>query len=159
MNSISSLPQSRSPLRDAPHPARRAFTPRERGVLVLVCEEGIASNRRLAEKLGVQVSTIKSHLESVFNKTGCSSKLQLLAWVTTEFKIVAPPRLQDARRRQARVRSWRNWRSLAALLVTLLLTPAITSATPVTVTGVFNAFDPAPQTVVNGLVDALVANP
>ena len=35
------------------------------------------SNKRIADKLGVTVKTVESHLRSVFRKTGCSSRFLL----------------------------------------------------------------------------------
>lgn len=49
------------------------------------------SIRRIAEKLFIEESTVKSHLKNICNKVGCGSKTELLI-LLMEAKFVLPPR-------------------------------------------------------------------
>ena len=49
------------------------------------------SIRRMAEKLFIEETTVKSHLKNICNKVGCSSKTELLI-LLMEAKFVLPPR-------------------------------------------------------------------
>ncbi|MBF8186944.1 response regulator transcription factor [Nonomuraea sp. K274] len=52
-----------------------SLTEREREVLALVAE-GL-SNREIAERLYVGITTVKSHVASMMNKTGCQNRIGL----------------------------------------------------------------------------------
>ncbi|MER6950533.1 response regulator transcription factor [Nonomuraea sp. NPDC000554] len=61
--------------RPALSPLPSSLTAREREVLDLVAQ-GL-SNRQIAERLNVGVSTIKTHVASVMTKTGCQNRIGL----------------------------------------------------------------------------------
>jgi DNA-binding NarL/FixJ family response regulator len=54
----------------------RHLTPREREIVVLVCEGH--SNAEIARQLNQSVLTIKTQLNSVFGKTGVKSRTKLM---------------------------------------------------------------------------------
>ncbi|MCG7308378.1 response regulator transcription factor [Brachybacterium sp. ACRRE] len=68
--------------------ARFALTDRERDVLELVCEA--ESNARIAERLSLSESTVKSHVGSLMTKLDCSSRLQV-AVRAFELGLVSAP--------------------------------------------------------------------
>lgn len=68
--------------------ARFALTDRERDVLDLVCEA--ESNARIAERLSLSESTVKSHVGSLMTKLDCSSRLQV-AVRAFELGLVSAP--------------------------------------------------------------------
>jgi serine/threonine protein kinase len=76
------LADSLKPLPPAPHP----FSPREMEVLILAAE-GL-TNKEIAYRLGVSDRTIQFHMNSIFNKTGTSSRTEAVmtaaahAWIT-----------------------------------------------------------------------------
>jgi DNA-binding NarL/FixJ family response regulator len=58
--------------------ASAELTPREREVLVLV-RQGLA-NKQIARRLGIQESTVKAHLTSVFQRIGVTDRVQAALW-------------------------------------------------------------------------------
>ena len=56
--------------------ARNTVTPRENQILELVRRR--LSNREIAERLQIQVSTVKFHLSNIFSKMYASSRRQLI---------------------------------------------------------------------------------
>lgn len=59
-------------------PPAPLLTPRELELLTALCETG-ASNRELAESMFLSESTVSTHLQSVFNKLGVSSRAKAIA--------------------------------------------------------------------------------
>jgi len=57
-----------------PPAAEHPFSPRERQVLTLAAE-GL-TNREIAYRLGISDRTVQFHMNSVFNKTGASSRTE-----------------------------------------------------------------------------------
>ncbi|MBK0331940.1 response regulator transcription factor [Brachybacterium sp. MASK1Z-5] len=72
--------------------ARFALTDRERDVLELVCEA--ESNARIAERLSLSESTVKSHVGSLMTKLDCSSRLQVAVRAFELGLVSAPNRRQ-----------------------------------------------------------------
>jgi DNA-binding NarL/FixJ family response regulator len=72
--------------------ARFALTDRERDVLELVCEA--ESNARIAERLSLSESTVKSHVGSLMTKLDCSSRLQV-AVRAFELGLVSAPNRRE----------------------------------------------------------------
>jgi DNA-binding NarL/FixJ family response regulator len=72
--------------------ARYALTDRERDVLELVCEA--ESNARIAERLSLSESTVKSHVGSLMTKLDCSSRLQV-AVRAFELGLVSAPHRRE----------------------------------------------------------------
>ncbi|PWH06614.1 DNA-binding response regulator [Brachybacterium endophyticum] len=68
--------------------ATYSLTDRERDVLELVCEA--ESNARIAERLSLSESTVKSHVGSLMTKLDCSSRLQV-AVRAFELGLVSAP--------------------------------------------------------------------
>lgn len=64
------------------------LTPREQEVLTLVAEG--ASNREIAGRLFVEVSTVKSHVSSVLSKLALPSRAKLIAWVYQQSSAQRP---------------------------------------------------------------------
>ncbi|MET9342384.1 helix-turn-helix transcriptional regulator [Nonomuraea sp. NPDC003804] len=58
-----------------------AITPRERGVLELLC--GGAAPKQIARLLGLSAYTVNDHLKAVFRKTGAAGRDELMAAFTT----------------------------------------------------------------------------
>jgi DNA-binding CsgD family transcriptional regulator len=58
------------------------LTPRQRDVAVLVAE-GLA-NRQVADKLGVGLRTVESHLEEVYRRLGLNGRGDLAVWFAEE---------------------------------------------------------------------------
>jgi DNA-binding NarL/FixJ family response regulator len=54
------------------------ITPAETLVLDCLCAGG--SNRCIADQLRLSPRTIESHISSLLEKTGCSSRTQLVLW-------------------------------------------------------------------------------
>lgn len=59
----------------APAIQRYRLTARERDILAAIVDG--ASNRAIADRLGISLQTVKHHLTNVFDKTGASSRLEL----------------------------------------------------------------------------------
>jgi two-component system, NarL family, nitrate/nitrite response regulator NarL len=58
------------------------ITPRERDVVAAVARG--ATNKGIAQSLGVSEQTVKNHLSSIFDKTGVSSRLELALYAQRE---------------------------------------------------------------------------
>ena len=56
-----------------------SLTNRERDIVRVVLEG--ASNRVIADRLGLREQTVKNHLSSIFSKLGVSSRLELALFV------------------------------------------------------------------------------
>lgn len=54
------------------------ISPAEARVLALLLNGG--SNRQIAAQLGLSPRTVESHIGSMFEKTGCGNRSQLLLW-------------------------------------------------------------------------------
>jgi DNA-binding NarL/FixJ family response regulator len=59
---------------DAPSTPEHPLSPREREVLTLAAK-GL-TNKEIAYRLGISDRTVQFHMNSVFNKTGASSRTQ-----------------------------------------------------------------------------------
>lgn len=59
----------------APSPPPVALTAREREVLALICTG--SSNRQIAENLHLGLTTVKTHVANLLEKTGCANRVQL----------------------------------------------------------------------------------
>ncbi|MDC7241098.1 MAG: helix-turn-helix transcriptional regulator [Spirochaetales bacterium] len=57
-----------------------SLTPAEHEILFVMCEKGVTSNKDLAEHLNKSVSTIKSQIHSIFEKTGIHKRSSLIAF-------------------------------------------------------------------------------
>ena len=55
-----------------------AISPAEQRVLLLLLQG--ASNRTIAAQLCLSVRTVESHVSTMLEKTGCSSRMQLALW-------------------------------------------------------------------------------
>lgn len=53
------------------------LSPREKEVLPLILEG--KSNKEIAEKLFIEISTVKKHVERILNKTGMSNRSELIS--------------------------------------------------------------------------------
>ena len=62
--------------------AQAALTAREREVARLVAQG--QSNRAIADKLVVSVSTVEAHITHIFTKLGFSSRAQIAAWAVNK---------------------------------------------------------------------------
>ncbi|MBN1371180.1 MAG: response regulator transcription factor [Anaerolineaceae bacterium] len=60
-----------------PAPGRHPFTPREFQVLQLAAQGN--TNKEIAYRLGISDRTVQFHLNSIFNKTGTSSRTEVVA--------------------------------------------------------------------------------
>ena len=67
--------------------AQESLTPREREVLALVAR-GLTS-RRIAQRLGLSVSTIRTHVERCRDKLGASSRAEAVATALRQGQIAA----------------------------------------------------------------------
>lgn len=67
------------------------LTPRESGVLELVCQGH--SNAQIAERLYLAESTVKSHVKAILGKTGCTNRVELVihAFATGLVDLPHPP--------------------------------------------------------------------
>lgn len=61
-----------------------SFTPAEKELLELMCIMGVTSNREIAEHLNKSVSTVKTQLYSIFEKTGIHKRSSLIAFFREE---------------------------------------------------------------------------
>ena len=75
----------------APEPAQDpdALTDREREVLELLVQ-GITSNRKLAQKLGVSENTVKFHVRNILDKLHLHNRAQVVSYAIRN-RIVATP--------------------------------------------------------------------
>jgi DNA-binding NarL/FixJ family response regulator len=75
----------------APEPAQDpdALTDREREVLELLVQ-GVTSNRKLAQKLGVSENTVKFHVRNILDKLHLHNRAQVVSYAIRN-RIVAPP--------------------------------------------------------------------
>ncbi len=71
-----------APFIHGPHHARVRFTPREREVLALIAQ-GL-TNGAIAARLGVSVTTVRTHVRGIIEKLGVNSKLQAIVRVTQQ---------------------------------------------------------------------------
>lgn len=71
-----------------------ALTPCELKVLELVCEG--CSNREIAQRLCVQLPTVKFHVYQIFGKLGAARRTQAVA-LAVHRRLVCPAWLQDTR--------------------------------------------------------------
>ena len=53
------------------------LSPREKEVLPLILEGKV--NKEIAEKLFIEISTVKKHVERILNKTGMSNRSELIS--------------------------------------------------------------------------------
>lgn len=60
---------------------RFEITKREEGLLRLFVEEGMSENKEIAEKLGIKVTTVKHHLENLYNKFNAKNRTSLISTV------------------------------------------------------------------------------
>lgn len=75
----------------APEPAQDpdALTDREREVLDLLVQ-GVTSNRKLAQELGVSENTVKFHVRNILDKLHLHNRAQVVSYAIRN-RIVAPP--------------------------------------------------------------------
>jgi DNA-binding NarL/FixJ family response regulator len=75
----------------APEPAQDpdSLTDREREVLELLVQ-GVTSNRKLAQQLGVSENTIKFHVRNILDKLHLHNRAQVVSYAIRN-RIVAPP--------------------------------------------------------------------
>jgi len=57
------------------------ITKREESLLRLFVEEGMSENKEIAEKLGIKVTTVKHHLENLYNKFNAKNRTSLISTV------------------------------------------------------------------------------
>jgi len=60
---------------------RFEITKREESLLRLFVEEGMSENKEIAEKLGIKVTTVKHHLENLYNKFNAKNRTSLISTV------------------------------------------------------------------------------
>jgi DNA-binding NarL/FixJ family response regulator len=67
-------------MKPPPHPIKPPtwFSIGERQVLELIKQA--RPNKEIADKLHVSVATVKARLYSLFRKTGCQDRLELMLW-------------------------------------------------------------------------------
>jgi DNA-binding NarL/FixJ family response regulator len=54
------------------------LTKREKMLVVLIAQGG--QNKEIAEKLNISVNTVKTHIYSIFRKTNCRNRVELIKW-------------------------------------------------------------------------------
>ncbi|WP_167102028.1 response regulator transcription factor [Mycobacterium sp. DL592] len=64
----------------SPEPEPVSMTARERDVLALICRG--SSNRQIAEELHLGLTTVKTHVANLLEKTGCTNRVQLAIYAT-----------------------------------------------------------------------------
>jgi DNA-binding NarL/FixJ family response regulator len=57
------------------------ITKREEGLLRLFVEEGMSENKEIAERLGIKITTVKHHLENLYNKFNAKNRTSLISTV------------------------------------------------------------------------------
>ncbi|RJQ55472.1 MAG: DNA-binding response regulator [Nitrospiraceae bacterium] len=60
---------------------RFEITKREEGLLRLLVEEGVSENKEIADRLGIKVTTVKHHLENLYNKFTAKNRASLISAV------------------------------------------------------------------------------
>jgi DNA-binding NarL/FixJ family response regulator len=75
---------------EPPPPAAHPLSPRELQVLSLAAE-GL-TNKEIAYRLGISERTVQFHLNSVFNKTGASSRTEAVALALRQGWLSSNPR-------------------------------------------------------------------
>jgi DNA-binding CsgD family transcriptional regulator len=66
--------------------ARHQLTDRQLDVLELVVSG--ASNKAIAQELGLGLATVKTHLQNIYQKTGVASRAELLSQVISNLKLI-----------------------------------------------------------------------
>jgi DNA-binding NarL/FixJ family response regulator len=56
-------------------------TKREESLLRLLVEEGVSENKEIADRLGIKVTTVKHHLENLYNKFDAKNRTSLISAV------------------------------------------------------------------------------
>jgi len=56
-------------------------TKREESLLRLLVEEGVSENKEIADRLGIKVTTVKHHLENLYNKFDAKNRSSLISAV------------------------------------------------------------------------------
>lgn len=64
------------------------LTKRERAIVELVARG--AQNRDIAEQLHISINTVKTHIYSIFRKTHCKNRIELLFWSQNFMQHVEP---------------------------------------------------------------------
>lgn len=64
------------------------LTKRERAIVELVARG--AQNRDIAEQLHISINTVKTHIYSIFRKTHCKNRIELLFWSQNYMQHVGP---------------------------------------------------------------------
>ncbi len=59
------------------NPKDYPFTPREAEILEILCKTH-SSNQEIADKLGIKIFTVKSHIKNIFDKAGVDDRHQLI---------------------------------------------------------------------------------
>jgi len=54
------------------------LTKRENMILVLIAQGG--QNKEIAEQLHISINTVKTHIHSIFRKTNCRNRVELIKW-------------------------------------------------------------------------------
>jgi len=57
------------------------ITKREESLLRLFVEEGMSENKEIAERLGIKITTVKHHLENLYNKFNAKNRTSLISTV------------------------------------------------------------------------------
>jgi len=60
---------------------RFEITKREESLLRLLVEEGVSENKEIAERLGIKTTTVKHHLENLYNKFDAKNRTSLISAV------------------------------------------------------------------------------
>ena len=60
---------------------RFEITNREMSLLRLFVEEGMSENKEIAERLGIKVTTVKHHLENLYNKFNAKNRTSLISTI------------------------------------------------------------------------------
>jgi two-component system response regulator PilR (NtrC family) len=60
---------------------RFEITKREKSLLILFVEEGMSENKEIAERLGIKVTTVKHHLENLYNKFNAKNRTSLISTI------------------------------------------------------------------------------
>ncbi|MGB0898766.1 MAG: response regulator transcription factor [Psychrobium sp.] len=73
-----SMPNSMQPPLTPTQPLAESLTKREKTIIKLVCQG--AKNQEVADSLNISPHTVKTHLYSIFRKTECRNRVELLNW-------------------------------------------------------------------------------